>query len=134
MNLIYMAHSRYMWVCSVTQSCLTLCGPMDCSSPDSSVHGIFQARTLEWVAISFSRGSSRPGAEPAFLTSPYWQADCLSLAPPGKCWQVHYKCQLLFRSVLSFPPRIVSFLICEMGIHLFIQQTTNHHPCARHFC
>ena len=38
----------------VAQSCLTLCDPMDCSPPGSSVHGIFQARTLEWVAISFS--------------------------------------------------------------------------------
>ena len=38
----------------VTQSCLTLCDPMDCSLPGSSVQGIFQARVLEWVAISFS--------------------------------------------------------------------------------
>ena len=38
----------------------TLCDPMDCSLPGSFVHGIFQARILEWVAISFSRGSSRP--------------------------------------------------------------------------
>ena len=37
-----------------------LCDPMDCSPPGSSVHGILQARILEWVAISFSRGSSRP--------------------------------------------------------------------------
>ena len=44
----------------VAQSCPTLCSPMDCSLPGSSVHGIFQARVLEWVAISFSRGSSRP--------------------------------------------------------------------------
>ena len=44
----------------VTQSCPTLCNPMDCNVQDSSVHGIFQARVLEWVAISFSRGSSRP--------------------------------------------------------------------------
>ena len=44
----------------VTQSCLTLCDPMDCSLPSSSVHGILQARVLEWVAISFSRGYSRP--------------------------------------------------------------------------
>ena len=42
----------------VTQSCLTLCDPMDCSLPGSSVHGIFQARVLDWVAISFSRLSS----------------------------------------------------------------------------
>ena len=45
--------------CSVTKSCLTLSDPMDCSPPGSSIHGIFQARTLEWVAISFSRGSSQ---------------------------------------------------------------------------
>ena len=42
----------------VTQSCLTLCDPMDYSPPGSSVHGILQARILEWVAIPFSRGSS----------------------------------------------------------------------------
>ena len=42
------------------QSCLTLCNPMDCNPPGSSVHGIFQARILEWLAISFSGGSSWP--------------------------------------------------------------------------
>ena len=44
----------------VAQSCLTLCDPVGCSLPGSSVHGIFQARVLEWIAISFSRGSSQP--------------------------------------------------------------------------
>ena len=44
----------------VAQSCLTRSDPMDCSLPGSSVHGILQARVLEWVAISFSRGSSQP--------------------------------------------------------------------------
>ena len=44
----------------VAQSCLTLCNPMDYSLPGSSVHGIFQTRVLEWVAIAFSRGSSQP--------------------------------------------------------------------------
>ena len=44
----------------VAQSCLTLCDPMDCSLSGSSIHGIFQARVLEWIAISFSRGSSQP--------------------------------------------------------------------------
>ena len=43
----------------VAQSCLTPCDPMDCSLSGSSVHGIFQARVLEWIAISFSRGSSQ---------------------------------------------------------------------------
>ena len=48
-------------VCVVVgQSCLTLCNPMDCSPPGSSVHGISQARILEWVAIPFSKGSSWP--------------------------------------------------------------------------
>ena len=44
----------------VTQSCPTLCDPMDCSPPASSVHGTLQARILEWVAIPFFRGSSWP--------------------------------------------------------------------------
>ena len=44
----------------VAQSCLTLCDPMDCSQPGSPVHGILQARILEWVAIPFSRGSFQP--------------------------------------------------------------------------
>ena len=44
----------------VAQSCPTLCDPMDCSSPDSSFHGILQARILEWVASPFPRGSSQP--------------------------------------------------------------------------
>ena len=45
---------------SVAQLCLTLCDPMDCSPPDSSVCEILQARILEWVAIPFIRGSSQP--------------------------------------------------------------------------
>ena len=48
------------WVSEVTQLCPTLCNPMDFSLPGSSVYGVFQARVLEWVAISFSRGPSRP--------------------------------------------------------------------------
>ena len=44
----------------VAQSCPTPCDPMNCSPPGSSVHGILQARILEWLAISCSRGSSRP--------------------------------------------------------------------------
>ena len=46
--------------CLVTKSCLTLCDPMDCCWPGSPVRGISQARILEWVALSFSRGSSWP--------------------------------------------------------------------------
>ena len=46
--------------CSVDQSCLTLCNPMDCSPLGSSVHGILLERILEWVAMPSSRGSSQP--------------------------------------------------------------------------
>ena len=46
--------------CSVTKSCPTLCDPMDCNLAGSSVQGILSARRLDWVAISFSRGSSQP--------------------------------------------------------------------------
>ena len=64
----------------VAQSCPTLCDPMDCSLPGSS-HGILQARVLEWVAISFSRGSPNPGIQP---WSSAFQADTLTSEPPGK--------------------------------------------------
>ena len=53
----------YMCVCvyeSVSQSCPTLCDHIDCSPPGSSLHGILQAKILEWVAIFFSRKSSQP--------------------------------------------------------------------------
>ena len=68
------------WKKEVAQSCLTLCDPMDCSLPGFSIHGIFQARILEWVAISFSRRSSNPGIKPRF---PALQADALPSEPLG---------------------------------------------------
>ena len=58
-EILIKAIVRYC-VCSVAKLCLTLCNPVDCHPPGSSVHGIFQARILEWVAISSSRGSSGP--------------------------------------------------------------------------
>ena len=64
---------------TVAQSWPTLCDPIDHSLPGSSVHGILQARILEWVAIHFSRGSSQPRIEPR---SPALQADSLLSEPP----------------------------------------------------
>ena len=61
----------------VIQLCLTLFDPIDGSPPGSSVHGIVQARILEWVAIPFSRGSSQP-------RSPEVRADSLPFEPPWK--------------------------------------------------
>ena len=76
---------------SVTKSCLTLGDPMDCSLPGSSVHGIFQARILEWIAIPFSRDLPNPGIEPTSLAL---QAESLPLSQQGKCTVVLHKCLL----------------------------------------
>ena len=70
--------------CVVTKLCPTLCDPMDCSPPSSSVHGIFQARMLEWVAISFSRGSSWSGVKLAPPTSPALRVDSSPLSHLGR--------------------------------------------------
>ena len=64
----------------VTQLCVTLCNPMDCSPPGSSVHGILQARILEWVAISSPGNLPNPGIE---FRSPTMQADSLLSEPQG---------------------------------------------------
>ena len=67
------------------QSCSTLCEPIDCGPPGSSVHGILQVRILEWIAIPFSRGSSQPRNQTCvscllalaggfFTTSATWEA------------------------------------------------------------
>ena len=59
-SCVMLFKSRMYPITVSAQSCLTLCNPMDCSPPGSSVHGIAQARILEWIAISSSRGSSQP--------------------------------------------------------------------------
>ena len=66
------------------QSCLTLWDAMDCSLSGSCVHGILQARILEWVAFSSFRGFSWPGMEPCLSYVLHWQVGSLPLAPPGK--------------------------------------------------
>ena len=72
------------------QSCLTLWDPTDYSPPGFSVHGMLQARILDWVAMPSSRGSFQPrdlpdpGIKPVFPTSSALQADSLSTEPPGK--------------------------------------------------
>ena len=67
----------------VAQSCPTLCDPMGCSPPSSSAHGILQARILEWVAISSSRGSSRPrdGTQVSCIAGEFFTTE-----PPGKLY------------------------------------------------
>ena len=67
-------------VCSVAKSCPTLCDPMDCSLPGSPLHGIFQARILEWVAIPSPGNFLTQGSNPHL---PYWQANSLPLRHLG---------------------------------------------------
>ena len=74
---LYLVYKRVL----VTQSCPTLCNLMDSSLPGSSVPGIPQRIILEWVTISFSKGSCCPGIEPR---SPALQEDFLPSDPPGK--------------------------------------------------
>ena len=65
----------------VAQSCPTLCNPIDCSPPGSSVHRLLQAITLEWVPFPSPRDHLNPGTEPR---PPELQADSLPSEPPGK--------------------------------------------------
>ena len=78
----------------VDQLCPTLCDPMDCSLPGSSLHGILQARVLEWVAISFSRGSSWPRDRTQVSRIPgrcfnLWATREPLFLPPGYSHQPH---------------------------------------------
>ena len=59
-TIFYVLNTLELNESEVAQSCLTLCDLIDCSLTGSSIHGIFQARVLEWVTISFSRRSSQP--------------------------------------------------------------------------
>ena len=71
-------------VCLCAQSCPALCCPMDYSPPGSSAHGTFQARILEWIAISYSRGSSHPGIQLMSPVSPPLAGRFFTTEPHGK--------------------------------------------------
>ena len=71
-------------VYSVSQSCLTLCNPTDYRPPDSSVHGVFQARILGQVATSYSRDLPDLGMEPMSLVSPILAGRFFTTVPLGK--------------------------------------------------
>ena len=66
------------------QSCLTLCDPIDCTPPGSSVHGILQARKLEWVAMSFPEHLPDAGVERASFNVSALSGGFLTDQPPGK--------------------------------------------------
>ena len=71
----YMESKKWCMCVLSLQSCLTLWKPMDCSSPGSSVHGIFQARILEWVGMTSSKGSSSPRDRTHISVTPALQVE-----------------------------------------------------------
>ena len=73
----------------VTQSCPTLCNPMDCSLPGSSAHGIFQAKVLEWGAIAFSDTLHKVLLISAFLATNYLTPHYQSVSLPSTCYNQH---------------------------------------------
>ena len=73
-------------VCLVAKLCLTFYDLTDCSVPGSFVHGVLQARILGWVAIYFSRGSSRPRDQNKSLASPALAKGFVTTPPPGKLY------------------------------------------------
>ena len=79
----FLVYVFFLTTCMHAESCLTLCDPMDCSPPGSSVHGILQARILEWAAISSSRGSFQPRDRMCLLCLLHWQANSLPLSHLG---------------------------------------------------
>ena len=79
----------------IAQSCLTLFDPMECSLPGFSIHGILQARILEWVAIPFPRDPPDPGIEPR---SPALQAVSLPSETPGKLFVRYMQKYILKRA------------------------------------
>ena len=85
---------------SVIKPCLTLCDPMDCSPPGSSVHGVLHARILEWVAIPFSRGPSRP-RDRTHVSWVSCLADGFFTTEPQGCYVQDVMNAVLSRSVVS---------------------------------
>ena len=116
-DFLFKIWPQNMHVCMlVALSRSTLCNPMDCSPPGSSVHRLLQARILEWVAIPFSRESSWPRDQ---TKSPALQADYLSyeespLTPARTCaMQIYlcvclYTCMCLYSMLFSYRTTIKS--------------------------
>ena len=111
------------------QSCPTLCHAMDWSPPGSSVHGILQARTLEWAAISFSRGSSNPGIKPTslalaggfFTATTTWEALIPSHLPkalPPHPTALKVKCQRVNFLGISDLGILFQTAILEASVHV----------------
>ena len=97
--------------CLVAQSCLTLCHPMDCSPPGSSVHRISQTRILEWVAFPSPGDLSDPGMEPESVVSPALVGRFFTTEPPRKPCKYLRKTQLKVFGI----PSLMLFLLFHIA-------------------
>ena len=118
------AQSVHSWLCptqpltcsySAAQLCLTLCDPMNCSPPGSCVHGILQARILEWVAVPSSGDLSDPGIK---LASPVAPALAGGLLYPWASWEARHSAPLSTkrwpRATLK-PGCSATYWLCHFG-------------------
>ena len=131
---------KYIHVYVCIYMCLTLCDPMNCSPPGSSVHGIFQARILEQVAMSFSQPRDLPwislmqGSYLRLLHLLHWQEGALPAEPSAKLiyhWR-KVKCLLLSIFLSSWPQSHFSELLSFLcNFEAFFVQT---HSCIFTFC
>ena len=111
-------------VCCVSQSCPTLCNPVDCGLLGSSVHGILQARMLEWVAMPSLRGSSQP-------RSPTMQKDSLPSEPPEKSKNTGVGSLSLLRGIFSIQESNRGLLCCRWILYQLSYQGS---PSLQHTC
>ena len=108
------------------QSCPTLCDPMNCSPPGFSVHGILQTRILEWVAISFSRGSSQPTdwsqvsciVGGFFTTAPHGEPTCV-------CVGMHTHTYI---NMHTYTYILLLLLLLSCFSHVWLCDPTDHSP------
>ena len=91
----------FVILCSVAWSYLILCDPMDCSPPGSSVHGIFQARILEWGAFPTPGSLPDPGIEPANLASPALAGGLFTVSATWEA-DVTYTCNLKIKQINEY--------------------------------
>ena len=111
-------------ICGINSVCLlslTLCNPMNCSPPGSSAHGILQAKILEWVAISSSRGSSQCRDQTHVSGVSCTAGRFFTIEPPGKPCGINGRIQIIISQiVLSSSPWLLVWKAfpCEEGPHL----------------
>ena len=105
------------WLCCLAaQLCFTLCDPVDCSPPGSSVHGILQASILEWVPIPFSRGfsGSRDQTHVSCTAGRFFTTE-----PPGSLQRKETNMEIQYLNVvINDNQKILSFIICLIDLIL----------------